>query len=522
MALSRRLQNSEEDVLLRAATLAPERADIAYDLAVTLIEAGEYEAALAQFALARRLAPQNGEYRWRDLLATCMFPRNAEEAVRACDRFADGIERVDAALATEETAMWDAAFACASGITPFYLHYQPIETVTITCRFGQLIARVAKRACADTCAPVNWKTRAHGGRIRVGFVCSALREHTLTRYFSGWMLGLDRERFEVSAWNLSPLTDEVTARLETHLEHFHQADALDLRMLGARIRAQRLDVIIHLDVGMDGKTQMLAAMCLAPVQCATYGHPVTTGLPGIDYFLSGAAMEPAHADAHYSERLVRLPGIGVVPLRPPPAGDGDWLQREQGRPLLLCVQNVIKLTPQFDDIVARVAAATSARIVFFESGGNLRDLLRERLGAAFSAHGLALDDHVRIEKKRDYESYLGAIAKADLVIDSTPFSGGRSSLDALSVGTPVLTLEGEWMRGRQTAAMLRILGAEELIVGDADAYVATAAALCADADRRAHLRRQILGNAGKLFEPSGVIPALEAFLESAIVDAIAD
>ena len=504
-----------QKTLQQAAMLAPDDGAIARELAVALQEKGDFGGALAEFARARRLDPDNAEYRWRDLLATCTFPQDQAQAEQAHARFADGIELLLRELAEPQSPMWPVAFWNMTNTTPFHLHYYALDSTATTKRFGDLVALIAGRRYPELSAPPDWRALAHGGRARIGFTCSALRDHTLAFYFSNWLTGLDRERFEVFVWNLSAQTDAVTERLAAAVEHFHNVGLVQAGDVAARIRAARLDAVVHLDVGMDGNMQALAAMRLAPVQCAGYGHPVTTGLRSVDYYLSGEALEPADGDRHYREKLVRLPGLGVVPLPPPQPGDGDWLVREPGRPLLVCAQNVIKITPQFDVAVARIAAATDARIVFIEGRGYLIEALRARLATHFNAAGIDLDRHVAAIRWQAHPAYLAGLAKADLVLDTPNFSGGRSSLDALSVGTPVVAWEGGFMRGRQTAAMLRIIDAQELIAHDIDGYVDTVATLCKDAVRRQRVRAAIAEARERLFAAETVIPALGLFLVDA-------
>src|SRR5712691_10277764 len=83
------------------------------------------------------------------------------------------------------------------------------------------------------------------------------------------------------------------------------------------ILADRLDVLIHLDIGMPPADIRLAGLRLAPVQCVTWGHPTTTGLPTVDYFLSSALMELAEGTQHYTEKMVPLPGLSIWYDEPP-------------------------------------------------------------------------------------------------------------------------------------------------------------------------------------------------------------
>ena len=96
----------------------------------------------------------------------------------------------------------------------------------------------------------------------------------------------------------------------------HWQDEFDT--LCHRIRNDRLHLLIFTDIGMAPETTMLAALRLAPAQCATWGHPTTSGLSTVDYFLSSEWMEPADAQQHYSERLVLFPGIGISVDKPAP------------------------------------------------------------------------------------------------------------------------------------------------------------------------------------------------------------
>jgi len=243
---------------------------------------------------------------------------------------------------------------------------------------------------------------------------------------------------------------------------------------------------------------------------------VGTGLATIDYYLSGDALEPADAQADYRERLVRLPGLGCVP-RPPvaPQPTGPLGPREAGSPTLLCLQNLIKLPPAFDDMLARVLAASGATLVLFNRSAGISRRFIERLSIALRRHGLDPACTVRIEAARPYAQYLALVQQADLVLDSPGFSGGGTSLDALGVATPVLTFDGRFARGRQTAAMLRLVDLPELIAADDDDFVAKAVALLADANARSSLREQLRARGARLFEDAAVLPALEAFFFTA-------
>ena len=290
----------------------------------------------------------------------------------------------------------------------------------------------------------------------MGVAASHLMQHTVSLFTR--LIEVDRERFEVCvAWRAE---DASTRRIAAAVSTFKQTHS-DALSLAHEVRQSRPDVIVYPEIGMDPKHQALAALRLAPVQCALYGHPATSGAVAIDYFFSGSELEPDCAQAHYREKLVCLPGLGTQPLPPPGSGDGAWFDAyAKGTPLLLCLQNFIKLVPAFDATLARIAVATGARIGFFIRNPPLMRAFRARIERVFSAHGLDPARHLVFLPAQKHADYLAGVARAPLVLDSPWFSGGGTSLDALRVGTPVLAWQGAMARGRQTSAMLRMLGAD--------------------------------------------------------------
>jgi protein O-GlcNAc transferase len=503
-----------QEALEKSLSLSPENVIALAEIGCNELSFGDYSGGLKQLEHASEIAPDWAVLRWLDALALPVLPEDDRVVREAMLRFRN---RIDVLIADFDRGVAEITAGAHGGLEraqPFLLHYLPADTTALTLRYGELVES-AMQHCVDgeLFAPIGWRALAHGGRLRVGFVSCELRLHTVMRYFCEWLMRLDRDTFEIHAWHLGDVADQLTREIAERVEVLQHVPHASTGELSAGIRSAQLDVLIYLDVGMDSRPQMLASQRLAPVQCVAYGHPVTSGLRNVDWFLSADAIEPADAQSHYRERLERLPGLGVVPTRPPAPASGDWLPRVPGRPLLMCLQSLFKLTPDFDQAVARIAAATDARILFFAFPNHCVPRFRQRLARAFEALGLDVDRHVQLIGRHDYPAYLGGIAGADLVLDSVGFSGGATSLDALSVGTPVVTIEGEFMRGRQTAGMLRLLDVDELIASDTDAYVEIAISLCRDADRRASLRDRLLQHIDRLFGPVDVIPALAAFLQ---------
>lgn len=497
--------------LRRACELAPNNAASWFELALALERTADPSAREAM-GNARRLAPHWERLRWIEQLMLPAIVDDEDEARAAVGAFDVGLAEIERGLKLDTPQQVSAALDAALGVMTFQLHYLRGDHTTLQRRFGALVERVVARAAPNLCAPAEWRPLAHGGRMRIGFVGPHLHEHSVARFFASWITDLDRTRFESHVWHCGSVADAWTAEIAAASDHFEHAST----SLGERIRAARLDALIFLDIGLDPRMQVLAAMRLAPRQYATFGHPVTSGLSTLDGFLSAELLEDEGSENQYSEPLVRLPGLGIRMRRRAQAGDAAWLRGLAGdRPALLCLQNLIKLQPAFDAVLARIVRDTGAILVLFEFSAGQSRRFGLRLRRAFSAAGVDFEA-MRIVRALPYPDFLAGIAAATLVLDTPGFSGGATSLDAISVGTPIVAFAGESARARQTSAMLKLVGAPELIAHDADEYVRIAVALCRDEARRAGLRQRLSANAGVLYESHEGVRGLERFLLESI------
>lgn len=517
LGVAQRLQHDVEhaiESLTKATALANEDDVARIELGMALQEAGAIEEARAAYAAVRTPPPGASErLRWTAALSLPAIYRDDAEVDAERVRFGEGLAALESGLKLDSREHLVAAYHAVCGVTPFHLHYQPRNNTDLQCRFGDLVARVTSKLAPELTEACDGKPRAHGGRVRVGFVSSHLMQHTVSRYFSNLITELDPKRFDVRVWYSGEKRDSSTDAIAGKVSQFVYANE-DALVSARSIRASQLDVLIYPEIGMDPRHQVLAALRLAPVQCALYGHPATSGAANIDYFLSGAALEPDGADAHYRERLVRLPGIGTCPLPPPTPGDGAWYDTYAAKStLLLCLQNYIKLVPEYDAALARIVAETGARIGFFTRNPPLERRFRQRIEAAFKSSGVDAAKHLVFIPVQKHADYLAGIARAPLVLDSPWFSGGSTSLDAFRVGTPVLAWEGEMARGRQTAGMLRMMDVDGLTAADADGYVARCVELLRDRDALAQKRARISERRASLFEDTAPVAALADFLE---------
>ncbi|CAM2067111.1 Tetratricopeptide repeat protein [Sulfidibacter corallicola] len=350
-------------------------------------------------------------------------------------------------------------------------------------------------------APHCDKVRNHDdGRIHIGFVSRYLRNHTIGKLFGELITRLPRDRFHVTLCTHETNRDALVTRLA------HKSDKLvrfpqSFRAARDILAAERFDMLCHLDIGMDILTYMLAFCRLARIQLNTIGHPTTSGIDTIDYFVSSEGMEPEQAQRHYREKLLmtRVPATGVAfPDLGPTLKDRAAFGLDADRTYYICPQSLFKFHPDFDPVMAQILRRDQgAEILLVE--GNLpgwTELLRARLQRDIPN----VAERIRFLPRVSQADFIHLIAAADVMLDPYHFGGGMTSYEALAVGTPVVTLPGTMMRGRVTSAIYGRMGFEECVVGTDAEFVDKAIALANDRDYAEEVRGRIARDRGVIFE----------------------
>jgi protein O-GlcNAc transferase len=399
---------------------------------------------------------------------------------------------------------------------PFFLPYQGEDDRALQATYGELACRVLAQASPPT--PLATRP-APGERIRLGIVSGFFCDHTVFKLFlEGWLTQLDRTRFAVTAFHTGRVTDAQTARCAVLCDRFVHGLPSPAAWRTA-ISEAAPHVLLYPEVGMDTIAGRLAAIRLAAVQCVSWGQPETTGMPTIDYFLSSEMMEPPSGDAHYTERLVRLPNLGLC-YTPDAPNPGSVERGDPAVPMFWSGQALYKYLPRYDMIYPRIAAALGeCRFIFiaFAKSQAVTDAFRDRLWAAFAAAGLDAGRHVVILPPMSQSDYIDAVGHSDVVLDTPGWSGGKSTLDCLAVNPAIVTLPGRFMRGRHTAAILRRIGCEATIAGSVVEYVSLAVRLARDPVWRAEVRQAVACRKHRAFDDLAYVRALEAFLVDAVV-----
>jgi predicted O-linked N-acetylglucosamine transferase (SPINDLY family) len=327
-------------------------------------------------------------------------------------------------------------------------------------------------------------------RLRIGYVSGDFHIHPVGNYLVGPLEQHDREAFEVFCYSNDSQEDHVTARIARATDHWRDISAMTDERAAGLVRHDKIDILVDLSGHTDKNRPLLFALKPAPVQVSWLGYPGTSGMSAIDYLVMDAVTMPPDA-AWAVEAVARLPN-GRFCYSPPPYTPEVSMPsaRPNGVVHFGSFNNIGKIGPDVVRLWARVLDAVPGSRLILKWKELGQPKARKRLADAFAAAGVAAD-RLELREGSGHGAMFAEYADMDVALDPFPFGGGLTSSEALWMGVPVVTLPQDSVASRQTLAFLHGIGLDELAASSEDDYVRIAAALAADPERRAELRRTL-------------------------------
>eukprot|EP00913_Durusdinium_trenchii_P028424 g26652.t1 len=479
-----------------AAKLAPEIADLHYNLATALQHQKRFDEAIACFQRALAVDPNLAGAHYNlaliyeatgDLtLATEHFEKSLAAkpsklgrlqlmtmlppVYQSLDELIQSRRQLNANIDSllAENFTIDAAESPSS--TCFFVAYQGCENRPLLEKFNKLFRSSHVPAC-----DVNKASNRADGRLRIGFVSSHFRNHTIGRLMRGVIARLSRSDFHVTVFSKETHRDEIGESIRDHADDSVELTS-EIPVGRQRIVEQDVDVLFYADLGMDPVTYSLAQCRLAPVQCVTWGHPETTGMQSIDYFLSSDLAELETAQNYYTERLIRLKTLPTYYYRPklqkPFKSRRDFGLPQQSA-IYLCPQTLFKIHPEFDGVLAEILRRDpNGHIVFIDGMyKNWTTLLRRRFEKTIPSGA----NRVLFLKGQTYHDFHNLISHSEVLLDPIHFGGGNTNYEAMAFGVPVVTLPSPYLRGRVACALYRKMNVLDCVARNSEEYVDLAA-----------------------------------------------
>ncbi|MBI3503658.1 MAG: tetratricopeptide repeat protein [Proteobacteria bacterium] len=334
---------------------------------------------------------------------------------------------------------------------------------------------------------------AAGRRLRVGYLSSDFREHPVARNLGAILAHHDHRHFEIFCYADLVVPDDNSLKLRAFADEWRNVNGMSDANVARAVRADAIDVLVCVAGRFDRNRPLVASFRPAPVHVSLFDI-ATSGVAGTDFLLADPVLVPRGGGERYVERVFRLPHHYVhVPISDVPEPGPPPSARAAG-PVFGCLNNPAKIGDQVLDLWTRLLRETpGSRLLLKYKNLYAVPSIAGRVRAAFARAGV---DPARLEIRGAVDSLAGHLAHYDAIdvaLDPFPFSGSTATFEALWMGVPVVTLAGDTMARRWTAAMLASLGETGWVAADADAFVAKVQALANDVEGRARLRRELRG-----------------------------
>ena len=469
--LARTARVAEAEVALRRAlTLEPGHARLLNDLAVVLMRRHRHVEAVA---LLEDLRARHGDD------PTCLSNLANATVSLGLQEQACAVAREAIALAPESPATWRAL-----------TNVLPYADSTRAADLLDALRAVSDRLAHEDIPCAN--PRDPGKRLRLGLLSGSLRTHPV-----GWLTvagfeALDPLAFEIVclAQNAAdPARDSMARRYRAIAVDWHDIDGMDDAGLAVLTRALGIDVLIDLGGYGDAGRLPACARRLAPVQVKWVGmQNHSTGLAGMDWFITDRWETPAEQRGFYTERLLAL-ADGYVCYSPPAhAPDvGPLPALANGFITFGCFNNLAKITPATVAVWCEILAALPTARLILKTHQFSDAPTGARVRAAFVARGIG-PDRIELRGASGHREFMRQYNDIDLVLDPFPYSGGLTTCEALWMGVPVVTLVGEIFAARHSFSHLSNVGLADWASFNRADYITLALRKAADIEGLADLR----------------------------------
>ncbi|HYW56924.1 MAG TPA: tetratricopeptide repeat protein [Polaromonas sp.] len=512
--------------------LANDHFDAHINLGAALRELGQYENALTRFRLAIEVQPGNSKgYVYLGVtlaMAGRLVPaiKSYQQALEIQPNNADAhlglgialkdVGKLDEALRSiRHTLSIQPDYALAHNNLLFINNYvadQPASRLLADAQcFGDIVAQSAQ-------PHTDWPNSPELHRVlRVGFVSGDLCGHPVGYFLEGVLAALRSQAFdklELFAYPTRACDDETSKRLRACCRGWHSAVGISDKALVKRIREDAIDILVDLSGHTAHNRLPVFAWKPAPIQLSWLGYFATTGVAAMDYFLADLWTLPASHESYFTEKIWRLPETRLC-FTPPDAQleVGALPRLTNGYITFGSFNNLSKMNDAVVQLWSRVLHTVPDSRLFLKYQQLAEASVQQNTYERFAAHGIDAGRLI-FEAYVPRASYLAAYHRVDIALDPFPFPGGTTTVEALWMGVPVLTLEGDRFLSRQGVGLLMNAGLPDWIAAGADDYVVRAAAHANDVNRltslRAGLRQQVL--ASPIFDSSRFAGHFEAAL----------
>lgn len=481
-------QNDAIEMLQTAIDLKKDFAAAHFNLGNAFKKKGMLDCAINSYENASRIEPDNPTFKYAKELILPDIATSSESLIYWRARYVVGLENLK---------NWQHTIKDPINISnhTFNLSYNNESNIEIIKKRSELTRLKVENLDYVSPHVYDW-TFPINRKIKIGICSKFLNGHTIGKLYAGIIKKLDREIFEVIVFH--PARSKIDSFGKEINRMADRSIRLPLNILEQQkmISSESLDIMFYPDIGMTQDTYYLAHCRFAPVQVVSWGHPETSGISTIDYFISSDLIEGNCSEIHYTEKLIKFGSLPTFysPIIPTHAFSSTTnFEIQHDLNLYGCLQSLFKLHPDFDYILEGILQQDKkARIVLLEGTSQAwSNILQER----WSKISNLFKDRVIFIKRLPYLDFLNLLSRMHVLLDPIYFGSGSSMYEAVLYGIPTVTLPGTFMRGRIASGVYNQLKiTNPPIVHNPDEYILKAVDLCRNFEMRNQIKNSILAN----------------------------
>lgn len=479
-----RYQNKLEEAMAHfrlVVELEPD-VDAYYNLGVVLADMGDSEEAIGDFEHCIRLKPDHQD----------AYAHLIDAKLQICDWY--GLTE----LVTELNKLTQSALAAGTkpGETPFMSiswFDDPKRNFEVSRAWSREISR------RMTSSAKLFKSKKSGKKIRIGYISNNFRNHPVGRLLMGLFKNHNRRKFEIYIYSYAGDDGSYKKSIKNCYKKFVDISKLSNAQAAELIHRDGLDILIDLNGHTQSNRLEICAFRPAPIQISYLGFPGTSGSDFFDYVITDKIVTPPDQKDFYSEKFIFLPGCYQISRYPKIRSDSKLNKEKLGlskKFFVFCSFNrSTKVNPMMFGSWMRILSKVPNSVLWLlkEDKAVQENLRQEAKLSGIDPKRLIFTDKV------SFEEHLKRLKLADIALDTSPYSGGATTTDALWAGVPAVTLQGKTFLSRMTSSMLTAIGLPELITHSLKEYENLAVSLAKNPKELKRIKNKLKVN--KLSKP---------------------
>jgi len=463
-----------------AVALDPDFAEAYNNLGTFLKDLGLFDEAAASYRRALKLKPDNFKALGNlgNLLKDFGQLDEAMDSYRLALKIKPGLTDAHSNLLLVSNYL--------SGNTPEYCLEQARQ-------YGRIVTEMATNRYSS------WTSTPDPERLRVGLVSGDLRIHSVGHFLEGLLSHIDPSRVELIAYPTHRKDDELTARIRPYFSAWKPLAGMSDADAACLIHADGVHVLIDVSGHTALNRLPVFAWKPAPVQVTWLGFPYTTGMNEMDYVLGDSVAIPPEHENQFSETVWRLPESYLCfPAPAYPVYVTPLPALSAGQVTFGSFNNLTKMNDAVVELWSRILLSVPDSRLYLKTSQLSGEVIREQTRRRFAAWGIAPERLLLGGKLGSIAEHLSEYSKIDVALDTFPYPGVTTSVEALWMGVPVLTLQGDRFLSLTAKSVAHHAGLPDWVAVDKDDYVAKARAFTANLEKlaalRAGLRKQVLAS----------------------------